>query len=139
VKAGGASQGEAHLRIFGMSLNLMNQLSTLGRTPVIIGRTRSRFPAGEEDAVSLIFKGTISQAYTDLGGAPEGFSSRRVLDAVPGGAVDPANQLPRRRRCCPDSAGLATQMGMTFENNGVSVILANPYFPGQRRHRPKPW
>ncbi|MGA9869288.1 MAG: hypothetical protein WBQ75_22880, partial [Acetobacteraceae bacterium] len=30
-------------------------------------------------------------------------------------------------------AGLADQMGYAFENNGVSVILSQPYFPGTAR------
>lgn len=134
VKAGGASQGEAHIRIYGMSLELMNQLSTLGRTPVIIGRNEIAISAGDEAALGLVFKGTISQAYTDLGGAPEGMFLVTAYSML----YQAVQSIPPTSFKGPTDAalilqGLATQMGMTFENNGVSVILQNPYFSGSAK------
>lgn len=134
-KAGGASQGEAQLRVYGMSLDLMNQLSTLGRTPIIIGRNEIEISAGDsESGVALVFRGTINQAYTDLGGAPEGIfivdaysMLYQAVQSIPptsfNGSVSAASMLQ----------GLATQMGMTFENNGVDVILPTPYYSGSAK------
>lgn len=134
VKAGGASQGEAHLRIYGLSLSLMNQLSSLGRTPVIVRKNLMDILAGDEGKEALIFRGSISQAYSDLGGAPDGMllvdSYSLLFQAVQSipptsfkGSVDAALILQ----------GLATQMGLPFENNGVSVMLSNPYYAGSAK------
>lgn len=134
-KAGGASQGEAQLRIYGMSLQLMNQLSTLGRTPVILGKNEISISAGDDSApLALVFKGTITQAYTDLGGAPESMfqvsaysMAYQAVQSIPPtsfrGGVDVAVIMQN----------LATQMGLSFENNGASVMLSNPYFEGSAK------
>src|SRR6185295_1510125 len=135
VKAGGiASQGQLQLRIYGMSLDLMNQLSTLGKTPIYVAgpqRNLISVSAGDDSGTGLVFQGTISQAYTDLGGAPDAMFTvdafsllYQAVQAIPPtsfkGATDAAIILQ----------GLATQMGLSFENNGVSVMLQNPYFHG---------
>lgn len=134
-KAGGASQGEAQVKLYGMSLTLMNQLSTLGRTPVIIGKNEISISAGDDaNGLALIFKGTIAQAYTDLGGAPEGIFQvsaysllYQAVQSLPPtsfkGGVGVALVLQN----------LATQMGMSFENNGVVTQLSNPYFEGSAK------
>lgn len=136
VKAGGASQGEAHVSIFGMSLSLMNQLSTLGRTPVIIGRNEIAISAGDdENGMTLIFRGTISQAYTDLGGAPEGRFDISAYSLLYQSVQSiPPTSVPGNIDVALVLQGLATQMGLAgFENNGVSVILSKPYFAGSAK------
>ena len=135
TKAGGQyAQGQLQMRIYGMSLALMNQLSTLGKTPIYVEGPQKNYiaiSAGDDSGTSLIFQGSISQAFTDLGGSPEGvfevsaFSLLyEALMTVPAtsykGPVDAALVLQ----------GLATQMGKNFENNGVSVVLNNPYYHG---------
>jgi hypothetical protein len=136
VKAGGASQGYLQLRIYGLDLALMNQLSTLGRTPVIIdGRNKISISAGDsETGIAVVFVGTIYEAYTDLSNPPDaifhvaafaglGEAMQTVASASYGAAADAANIM----------SSLATQAGLTFENNGVSVMLHSPYFPGSLR------
>lgn len=135
VKAGGTSMGECQLKIYGMSLSLMNQLSTLGRTPVIIGRNFVTVTAGDsKNGMGLVFKGTISQAYTDLGSAPD---SAFMVNAFSGLVEAMMPIPPTSYQGSADAAvimsGLATQMNLAFENNGVSVMLSNPYFPGSAR------
>src|ERR1700694_2303725 len=73
IKAGGNSQGELQIRIYGLDLSLMNQLSLLGKTPVFIdGRNKISVSAGDsENGISVVFVGTILEAYTDLSGAPD--------------------------------------------------------------------
>lgn len=133
-KAGGASMGEAHLRIYGMSLSLMNELSTLGRTPVFVGKNLIDILAGDEGAQSLIFRGTMQQAFTDLGGAPEGMfqvsAYSMLYQAVQ--AIAPTS-FKGPTDVALILQGLATQMGMTFENNGVSVILRDPAYNGSAK------
>jgi hypothetical protein len=136
TKAGGNSQGELQIRIYGLQLQLMNQLSTLGKTPVFIdaGNKISVSAGDSQSGVSLVFAGTIMQAYTDLSGAPDAIfhitayaGLGEAMQAIPAsshqGAADVATIM----------SGLATQAGLIFENNGVSVKLSNPYFPGSPR------
>lgn len=134
-KAGGASQGEAQLRIYGMSLTLMNQLSTLGRTPVIIGKNEIAISAGDEETgESLIFRGTIAQAYTDLGGAPDGVFQVSAYSLLYQAVQSiPPTSFQGGVNVVLILQNLATQMGMSFENNGVNVRLSNPYFEGSAK------
>jgi hypothetical protein len=136
LKAGGDSQGELNIRIYGLGLSLMNKLSTLGKTPVIIDtRNKISIAAGDSiNGISVVFVGNIYQAYTDLNGAPDaifhicayaglGESIQTAPPSSFSGATNVATVL----------SGLATQAGLLFENNGVSVILNTPYFPGSVR------
>lgn len=132
IKAGGiASQGQLQLRIYGMSLSLMNQLSTLGKTPIQVARNIITVSAGDDNGVSLVFKGTIYSAVQDFSAAPE-----VAFDVTASSLLYQAVQTipPTSYKGTVDAAlilqGLATQMGMSFENNGVSVIWENVYFPG---------
>ena len=135
VKAGGASQGECQLRIYGMGLSLMNQLSTLGRTPVIVGKNTVSVSAGDDvNGVGVAFVGTISQAYTDLGGAPDAiFHVSAYAGLYQAVQAIPPTSIKGSADAAVIMSSLATQMSLDFENNGVSVMLANPYFPGSAR------
>lgn len=130
--AGGEVMGSATLRIYGLTLDLMNQVSTLGLSTK---RTRSNtitISAGDEGgALSQVFEGTIQEANHDFGGSPETCLAiqayagmRDKLRPVPAvsyrGGVDVALVL----------RDIASRAGMTFANNGVSVILTDPNFPG---------
>ena len=136
VKAGGNSQGELSLRIYGLGLPLMNQLSTLGRTPVIIdGKNSISVSAGDSQVgMTVVFVGTILQANIDFSDPPNG-----ILEITAYAGLGQALQTvaPSSYQSAADAAvimsGLATQGGLTFENNGVSVMLRNPYFPGSLR------
>lgn len=135
IKAGGLySQGSLELRIYGMSLDLMNQLSTLGKTPIYVeGNQRNLITvsAGDENGIGLVFQGSISQAYTDLASAPEGVfvvsAFSLLYEAV---LTIPATSFRGTIEAATVIQGLATQMGKNFENNGVTTVLRNPYFRG---------
>jgi len=135
IKAGGLySQGALQLRIYGMSLDLMNQLSTLGKTPIYVEGPQRNFitvSAGDESGVGLIFQGTINQAYTNLGAAPEAFFSVNAFSLLYEAVLTvPATSYKGSISAATVLQGLAVQMGKNFENNGVDVILRNPYYSG---------
>ena len=139
IKSGGASQGELQLAIYGLNLSIMNQLSTLGRTPVIIGvgagANTITLMAGDANGLSVAFTGNISQAYTDLSGAPDAIFNISAFAGL-GQALQTINpsSYPGPVDVAVVMSGLATQMGLIFENNGVSVILpAGSYFSGSAR------
>lgn len=137
VKAGGPSMGTSQTQIYGMTLSVMNQLSTLGMLVSLVPRNSITIEAGDAvNGMAVCFQGTITAAWTDFEGMPEvcfqveahtGLAEA-VTPAIPTsfkGSVDVATIL----------SGLAAQMGVPFENNGVQASLSNPYFYGSPRNQ----
>ena len=129
---GGNVQGVLQLRIYGLPLSMMNRLMRIG-TIGNQGPINSILVAAGDvgGALAVVYKGTMAQAWADFQSAPEvvlnviAFSAFNAAVTPVGarsyiGSVDAANVM----------ADLAKAMGLTFENNGVSVMLSNPYFPG---------
>jgi len=139
VKAGGTGVTNAQIRIFGMKLADMNKLSTLGK-PVMQDRRNSiAVSAGVAGGgMSLLFTGNISQAWADLNSSPQ---AAFIVLAFDGGNFAtmpiPANTWKGSIDVATIMASLATQLGLTLENNGVSVILDNPYLWGSARDQVK--
>lgn len=135
IKAGGPSMGTAQLQIYGMSLDKMNQLSTLGQRPTTVRRNTIMVEAGDEGGVmASVFNGNITNAWFDGAAAPE--VPFQVLAHVGGfEAVSPAKPTSYKGSVSVANilSGLANQMGKSFENNGVDVKLSNPYFAGSAR------
>lgn len=136
-KAGGVSLSSLDMRVYGMSLSTMNQLSTLGK-PLVDGRNNTvTLSAGDDESgMAVVFTGTIQQAWSDMTNAPEGsltvsaFSG--ILDAL---KPLPPSSFKGQADASVIVAGLASQMGYNFENGGVTVQLANPYYPGTGRQQ----
>ncbi|WP_347558583.1 hypothetical protein [Robbsia sp. KACC 23696] len=137
-KAGGASMGTAHLRVFGLTMSMMNQLT--GIVALIDGQIAYRanevvVEAGDDVAgMSVIFQGQIAKSQIDMSGAPE--SALMIVGTA--GLFDaskpvPAVSYPGSADAAVIMQNLATQSGYSFENNGVSVILSSPYFHGSAR------
>lgn len=129
--AGGAAQTTLDLEVYGMSLSVMNTLSTLGFVATTVRKNTVSVSAGDENGLAVVFLGTIYDAYVDLTTQPEVcfrvHATAAFIDAIaPGdptsytGSVDVALVLQN----------IAGQLNVPFENNGVSVILQNPYFSG---------
>lgn len=140
--AGGVSMGSGSVAIWGMTLDHMNKLSTIGTQYLPIRRNTLTIYAGEADDQdnfinsSLVYQGSIANAWLDGRQAPN--VSFRVeckvgmfesaLKAAPqshSGGVDAATAMQ----------GLAKQMGFAFENNGVTVKLNDSYFWGSARNQ----
>ena len=132
LKAGGPSMGKAQLLIYGMTLSLMNKLSTLGMVIQLVPRNTVLITAGDDvSGMGTVFIGTITSAYADFQAAPEvPFNVEAhtgIIEAVT--PVDPLSYSGSTDVATVMSS-LATQAGLAFENNGVSTQLSNPYFPG---------
>ncbi len=132
-KPGNGTLSSANLRVWGMSLDTMAKLTVLNQLLYSSGRENTlTISAGDEtNGLSVCFVGTINEAWADFQSAPDVLfqvtATNGILAAlkpVPAtsfnGAVDVATVL----------AGIATQMGLQLENNGVSVVLRNTYLPG---------
>lgn len=132
--AGGQSQGELQMRIYGLSLKIMNQLSTLGKTPVYTEKNTITVFAGDDFGISEVFKGTIQQAYTDLGSAPDNvFHISAFAGLYEAMQIIPATSIAGAAAAEVILSGLAGQMGKKFENNGVHVMLDNPNYSGSAK------
>lgn len=130
-KNGGVSLSQLSMKVYGLSLSTMNQLSTLGK-PLIDGRNNLvGVSAGDANGKAVAFQGTIYEAWVDPNAAPE---VCLIVNAYTG-LLDALRPLPPssfqgQADAAVIVAGLAQQMGYGFENSGVNVQLANPYFPG---------
>lgn len=135
IKAGGPSMGTAQLQIYGMTLDKMNKLSTLGQTPTTVRKNTITVEAGDIGGVmSAVFIGNITNAWGDYQGAPD--VPFQVLAHVGGfEAVNPGKSLSYKGSVDASTIlqGLATQMGKSFINNGVTAKVTDPYYTGSLR------
>lgn len=135
VKAGGPSMSTMQLAVYGMTLSVMNKLSTLGLRPQLIRRNTVLLEAGDgESGMATVFIGTITAAWVDLQNAPD--VCFRVEAAA--GLIEAVSDAPPSSYSGPTDAAvimssLATRMGLAFENSGVRVILSKPYYSGSPR------
>jgi hypothetical protein len=130
---GGECMGKMQISIYGPPLSMINKLTCIGANMTEIrGQNRLQVAAGDDGGpMSLIFDGTIDQAWADFNAAPDvslnvvGYSG---LDA----ALKPIG--PSSYKGATDAAlimaNLAKTMGLAFENTGVSVMMSNPSLPG---------
>lgn len=135
VKAGGNSMGTASLDIFGMTPSVMNRLSTLGMAITLVRRNTVAVLAGDDDVgLGLVFEGTITDAWVDTQSAPEvSFHVEAHTGLIEAVKPVPAVSYTGSTDVATIMSSIATQMGRTFENNGVNVKLQSPYYWGSAR------
>lgn len=129
---GGASQSHMSLAIFGLPLSLMNQLSTVGSQVNQRSQNNVTLSAGDVNGgMTLVFDGVIFNAFVDAQQMPQ-VAFRIMANPTAYYAVKPATPLSIRGGADVAGmlSGLAGQMGLAFENNGVNVKLSSPYFGG---------
>lgn len=133
VAAGAPSFAQAQISVYGMTLDHMNRLSRLGLAFWFEGRNNAvALSAGSDgSAMSVVFQGNVRSAWADPGGAP---AVPFVVTALDGGLSALKPVPPSSYQGSVDvatiAAALAKQMGLRFENNGVSAQLSNPYLDG---------
>lgn len=134
-KSGGVTMNTASINVYGLTLAQMNQLSQL-KQPLASARTNIvTLSAGDADTgMSTVFTGNITECWPNMEGSPEAF----LAIAAQTGVVDALRPVPPTSYSGPTDvatiiAGLATQMGLGFVNNGVSVMLPTPYYAGTAR------
>jgi hypothetical protein len=138
IHLSGEVMAELQLRVYGLTMSMMNQLSTLGRgVPGSTPNNTISVSAGDDQAgMTTVFDGTIYQGWADFQGMPE---TLFAVSAYSGLYQAVASAPPSSYQGSADVATimgqLAKQMGMTLENNGVDAKIANPYFPGSPRQQ----
>lgn len=132
-KSGGISQASAVARIYGLPLDVMVRLTVQNKLLTSQQRlnTMTILAGDEAKGVSVCFIGTISEAWADMNDMPDVcflvtaqtglFESAQIIPATSyNGAVDVVTLI----------SGIATQMGKSLVNNGVTGKMVNPYYSG---------
>lgn len=146
ANAGAPSSSQADMLIYGLSESLMNQLTTLG---VIFNRVEknqiivSAGAASNADASAANASQAFSQNFPVVFGGTIwlGFGDYSQMPEVPFKIVAQGGLIAAVQSAKPTSyngstsvadiiQNIAGQMGVAFENNGVSATLQNPYYPG---------
>lgn len=136
--SGDPAYGIAEVGIYGMSMDVMNQLATFGQPIHPQYNYQLLIEAGDEvNGMSQVFKGQIQQAWADFQSMPDvPFHVMAYSSGVPGvmrnttsGGND-FNSYSGSTDCATMLQTLAGQMGCTFENGGVNVKLDSPYHFG---------
>jgi hypothetical protein len=132
-KGGFPAQDHADIRIYGVSPDIMNQLVTLTVLQTMV-RAQNTILVKAGDAtngMSIVFFGNTVSAWKNLDGAPETFLN---ITAVGAGlaAVQPVAPLSfaGTSDVATVMSGIATLMGLPFQNSGVNVKLSNVYLAG---------
>lgn len=139
TNSGGASLGQSQIRIYGLSLSLMNDFSTVGKIATMFRKNSVTLLAGDVGSVpAQIFQGTVIAAWADFLGAPDVVFNITCLS----GTIEALLPiLPSSYPGTADAAvilqNLAAQMNVRFENSGVSAPLSTPYYPGTAREQAK--
>jgi hypothetical protein len=135
--AGRDAPPQCQARVWGMNFSLMQRLNTYGDVYAASRHFVMMVEAGDDDAgMTQIFIGTVTEAYFDGESQPDvafqmvaNEGTKEALKPVPPisvqGAVDVAGVM----------ASLASQMGASFENHGVTAKLRDIYYPGTAYHQ----
>lgn len=131
-KAGPPEFGKCSVEIYGLSLEVMEQLSTLSMHPLFIRRNYLNVFAGDDqNGMTQVFAGTITSATVDMNSAPEikfkiearigffGSLTAQGPSAISG--TQPASTFIENQ---------AKKAGFLFENQGVNTQLKNCVFTG---------
>jgi hypothetical protein len=135
-KLGYPDFNRAQVAIFGMKLDLMNKLTTLGLPNIANTRVNHiMVMAGDAGSTSprpVVFEGLIIEAWAAFEGMPEvAFNIQAQTGADAQMKPVPASSYPGSADAVVIMQSLAKVMGRDFENNDVPVtMLSNPYFPG---------
>lgn len=132
VKAGGDSFNQMQASVWGMTASHMNQLSTLGvKIQQVPTNTVTVLAGNSLDGLAILFQGTVYDAYADLQAQPE-VAFRIACQTALAELITPVPSTSYKGSTDVTTvmAGLAKQMNLAFENNGVSVIIPNQYYSG---------
>ncbi len=133
--AGGPSMGRLDLKVWGLTLSMINQLSAPYKAAMLLRKNTVTVSAGDDvSGMAAVFSGTIVEAWTDASAQPDVcLSLTAFAGALAAAQPAPPTSYPKSADVAMIMSGLATLAGLAFENSNVSVHLATPYFPGSLR------
>lgn len=126
--AGGVQMSSLRARIYGVPQDVMNMATTLQYRPAGIRPNTVQVYAIVGDTQTLVFAGNIINAWGNYQGMPDVFLEIQAMAAY---FAQTQAAKPRSYKGAIDAAvifqQIANDMGYTFENNGVSVMLSDVY------------
>src|ERR1700722_13800810 len=130
-KAGGVQMNTLQARVYGVSQSDMNTLTSLTFQPLEIKRNQISVWAIDGDQETLIYVGNVGTCFANYSQMPDVYLE---INAFAGLINQMTPVSPSSYQGAVDVAtifqSLASTMGYVFENNGVHVMLRNPYLPG---------
>jgi hypothetical protein len=129
-KAGGMMMGTLRAQIYGVSQSHMNAITTLQWNANAFLKNTVQVFAIDGTQETLVFSGNIVNAWGNYQAMPDVFLMIQAQAAY-GSQIQAVNPTSYNGQIDVATAmsQLATQMGLTFENNGVNVQLSNQYLP----------
>lgn len=131
VKDGHPSKNKLTMKIYGMRQEDMNALTTLSFKPMAVQKNTIQVLAGDAKGLYVAFQGDITGAWEIYNSPPNLYFH---VEALTGYYPSIAVIVPKGHSGATSVAALmnelASQMNMSFENNGVSVMLSKPYLWG---------
>ncbi len=135
---GGETMGQAVVKIYGLSLELMNKLTTIGPIMTQVrGQNSIVILAGENpQALTEIYSGTIMTAIADFNNAPDVSFEVTALSASIA-AMTPAQAYSVANAVSADQVfgDFATALGLQLNNVDVVHMFNNPTFNGTLRQQ----
>ncbi|MFT8814366.1 baseplate hub protein [Acetobacter fabarum] len=118
------------LRIEGMQLSQMNQLSVVQSSVVSQSQNTVTVLAGNEgDALSAVFSGGIIEGFVDYSGAPNvAFEVRALSTAIPDTMPITTTSFNAGASVATIMESIAGKIGLKFQNHGVDSVLAGPVY-----------
>ena len=128
----GQGSGQAEISIWGLPLALMNQLSTVGSQYLQMYKNGISVLAGDDETgQNVVWTGSIVYAYVDAQAMPDVCFRISSLPGVFHAAKPiPPLTIKGSGDASQMMKSLAGQMDLAFEDAGVKVKFANPYYPG---------
>jgi hypothetical protein len=135
TQAGTPEGNTAEIKIFGLTGSVLKSLSRIGLQPDAVRNNVVTINAGQVGGqMSLAFAGGIWESWPDYQASPD-VSLNVIAKTALLAQMKPVapSSYPGAADVATMMQNLATQMGYTFENNGVSVKLSNQYLAGTAR------
>jgi hypothetical protein len=123
--------GQLEATIYGLPLSLMNQLTTLPGILNTVANNKITVQAGDASGMQVAFTGDIFTAYMDGSAQPHVpfrvSANSAILSRI---KPTPPTSVAGSADVATIMGQLASTMGLQFENNNVSVKIANLYLHG---------
>ncbi len=131
-KCGAPDFGKANVTIYGLPMDVMEQLTTLSMMPQFYNKNYINIFAGDEiEGYSQVFAGTIQSASADFNSQPDIKMNIQARVGFEGSITAQGQNVVSGSQPVADFiAKQAKTANMTFENNGVSSSLKNAVFSG---------
>jgi hypothetical protein len=130
---GNTAFGQLQLRVYGMTLDQMNQYSSTGSNMVAVQDQSVTVSAGDQGGIlNQVFSGTIISSFIDLSSLPEvGFVCAAVAGYYNKAAPAASNSYPGSQNAEDIIESLAGLVNYSFQNtNGAHAVVQNQYLSG---------